>query len=64
MVKNNKTDIDELANKVLEGINRANRKLVETAAAQNKSLIVGDKEGNFKSIPAKELLKTLPQQNT
>ena len=64
MIKNNKTDIDELADKVLEGINRANRKLVETAAAKNESLVVGDKDGNFGSVPAKELLKTLPQQNT
>lgn len=36
--------IDELEAKVLEGIKRANRKLVETEAANNESLIIGDKK--------------------
>jgi len=53
-------NIDELEAKVLEGIRRANRKLVETAAANNESLIIGDKKGGFNAIPAKDLLKTLP----
>ncbi|MFS2187704.1 hypothetical protein ACCC92_13585 [Mucilaginibacter sp. Mucisp84] len=53
-------DINEFAEKVLEGMKRANRKLVETAAANNESLIIGDKDGSFKAVPAKELLKTLP----
>lgn len=52
--------MDELEAKVLEGMKRANRKLVETAAANNESLIIGDKDGSFKAVPAKELLKTLP----
>lgn len=52
--------MDELEAKVLEGMKRANCKLVETAASNNESLIIGDKDGGFKAIPAKELLKTLP----
>jgi hypothetical protein len=58
--KTDKMDINEFAAKVLEGMKRANRKLVETAAANDESLIIGDKDGSFKAIPAKELLKTLP----
>ncbi|HEX8022858.1 hypothetical protein [Mucilaginibacter sp.] len=58
--KTNKMDINEFAAKVLEGMKRANRKLVEAAAANNESLIIGDKDGSFKAVPAKELLKTLP----
>jgi hypothetical protein len=45
--------INEFAAKVMEGMKRANRKLVETAAANNESLIIGDK---------KELLKPFPQR--
>ncbi|WP_205590003.1 hypothetical protein [Mucilaginibacter celer] len=55
-----KMSIDELEAKVLEGMRRANLKLVESAAANNESLIIGDKKGGFKAVPAKELLKTLP----
>ncbi|GGB16301.1 MULTISPECIES: hypothetical protein [Mucilaginibacter] len=58
--KAQKMGMDELEAKVLEGMKRANRKLVETAAANNESLIIGDKDGSFKAVPAKELLKTLP----
>jgi len=58
--KAQKMGMDELEAKVLEGMKRANRKLVEAAAANNESLIIGDKDGSFKAVPAKELLKTLP----
>jgi hypothetical protein len=53
------TETDDLAAKVMEGVNRAFRKLVEAAAANNENLITGDKDGNSKSVPAKEILKTL-----
>jgi hypothetical protein len=62
MIVQTKTDFDEIADKVIEGVNKAIRKLVETSAANNKSLIVGDEKGGFKSVPAKELLKNLPKQ--
>ncbi|WP_192910140.1 hypothetical protein [Mucilaginibacter ginsenosidivorax] len=54
-------NIDEFASKVMEGLKRANRKLVENAALNDRSLIVGDNKGGFKAVPAKELLKKLPQ---
>ena len=50
-------DIEEFSNKVIIGMNKAIQKLVETSAANNESLIVGDKDGNPISVPAKELLK-------
>ncbi|MFI5139095.1 MAG: hypothetical protein ACHQIM_14830 [Sphingobacteriales bacterium] len=56
------TDLDEFAEKVLYGVNKALRKLVETSAANNESLVISDGKGNVKSVPAKELLKTLPKQ--
>jgi hypothetical protein len=59
-----KRDFDELSDKIVEGINKALRKLAETSAANDKSLVVGDGKGGFKSVPAKELLKTLPKQDS
>jgi len=56
---NNPADFNELADKILYGVNKALRKMVETAAANNENLVVGDKEGNSRSFPAKELLKNL-----
>lgn len=45
--------------KVMVGLKKALRKLAEEAALNNENLIIGDKDGNVKSIPAKELLKGL-----
>lgn len=59
IVNNNKMDMNEFSVKVVESVNKALRKLAETAAANNEDLIVGDKDGSFKSVPAKELLKKL-----
>jgi hypothetical protein len=61
IVKNGEQNISDFSAKILVGLNKALRKLAETAAANNESLVVGDKDGSFKSVPAKELLKTLPQ---
>ncbi|MCD0488533.1 hypothetical protein LPB86_09840 [Pedobacter sp. MC2016-14] len=47
--------------KVMLGLNIALRKMTEEAALNNESLVIGDKDGNVKSVPAKELLKTLPK---
>lgn len=47
--------------KVMVGLKKALRKLAEEAALNNESLVIGDIEGNVKSVPAKELLKTLPE---
>jgi hypothetical protein len=55
-----RSNISDLSDKVLKGLRKAFRKLVETSAANNRDLVVGDKHGNFKSVPAKDLLKNLP----
>lgn len=59
IIKGNKTDLNELSVIIINGVNKALRKLAESSAANNESLIIGDKDGNVKSVPAKELLKTL-----
>jgi len=57
-MENKKTDINELSEKVLLGIKKALKKLVETSAANNEDLVIGDKDGKIKTIPAKDLLST------
>ncbi|NRF40320.1 hypothetical protein [Pedobacter foliorum] len=59
IIKGNKTDLNELSVIIINGVNKALRKLAESSAANNESLIIGDKDGNVKSVPAKELLKSL-----
>lgn len=63
MIVKTKADFDELAEKIIGGVNKALRELVETSAANNQSLVVGDDKGGFKTVPAKELLKTLPKED-
>jgi hypothetical protein len=53
-----RAELDEFAEKILSGVNKALRELVENTAAKNGSLIIGDGHGNSKSVPAKELLDT------
>lgn len=53
------SDINELRAKILKGMRKALRDLAETAAINDESLVIGDKEGNVKSVPAKELLRDL-----
>lgn len=49
-------DINELSDKVLEGMKRAMKKLVETSAKNDEELVIRDKDGLVKSVPAKDLL--------
>jgi len=58
-MQNKNTGIEELSEKILRGLKIALRKLVERSAAQNKSLVIGDKDGTIKTVPAKDLLETL-----
>jgi len=46
----------QLPEKVLTGLRKALRQLVETSAANNENLVIADKDGNIKTVPAKELL--------
>lgn len=45
--------------KIQQGAQKAVRKLVEASAASNKTLVIGDKDGNAKIVPAKELLSAM-----
>jgi hypothetical protein len=56
---NTKIELEELSAKVMLGLQKAIRKLVEESAAKNRSLVVKI-NGEIKKVPAKDLLHTLP----
>lgn len=58
IVEQNNAEMSDFASKIIAGVRKAVRQVVETAAANDENLVVGDKDGNSKSVPAKELLKT------
>jgi hypothetical protein len=47
---------DEFSEKLLEGLKKAMKKLVETSAKNDEELVIRDKDGKIKSVPAKDLL--------
>jgi hypothetical protein len=59
--KKSNVDFNQLSERILAGIAKANRKLAENAASNNQNLIVADKDGKPVSVPAKELLKNLTE---
>lgn len=60
-MKNANLTLDEFAEKILLGARLAYKKLVIETAGKDGSLIVRDKEGTIREVPAKELLKDLEQ---
>ncbi|QJB39903.1 hypothetical protein HF324_19385 [Chitinophaga oryzae] len=51
-------ELQELSSKVMKGMKIALRKLVEKSAANNEELVIGDKDGTVKTVPARELLSS------
>ena len=51
----NKSELDELSDKILQGMAEASRKLVEQSAASGRSLVISE-DGEVKKVPAKDLL--------
>lgn len=47
----------ELSEKFMFGLNLAIKRLIEKSALMNDTLVIRDKEGKIKEVPAKELLK-------
>lgn len=48
----------ELRGKIIAGIHKAVDKLIMNSAANDEKLVIADKEGNIKHVPAKDLLAT------
>ncbi len=51
----NKSELDELSDKIMQGMAKASRKLVEKSAANGRSLVISE-NGEVKKVPAKDLL--------
>jgi predicted ABC-type ATPase len=51
--------LDEFSEKILYGLRKAVKKLVETSAKMDQELVIRDKDGIIKSVPAKDLLHTV-----
>ena len=58
----NKPQPTELFNKILAGMKKASRKLVEESAAQGRSLVISI-NGEVKDVPAKELLSEVSENS-
>jgi hypothetical protein len=54
-METNKSELDELSDKIMQGMTEASRKLVEKSAANGRSLVISE-DGEVKKVPAKELL--------
>lgn len=61
MTENSKINISELSERILNGVKKALRKLIGANAAKGIDMVVGDIDGNFKIVPAKDLLKELSE---
>jgi len=55
--------LDEDSEKLLAGLKRAFKKLVETSAKLDEELVILDKDGKVRSVPAKELLHLVQSDN-
>ncbi|TWW00710.1 hypothetical protein [Chitinophaga pinensis] len=49
--------INQLSEKMIEGMKIAIRKLIEEAAVKDRGLVPGDEYGNVKRVPVREPLK-------
>jgi len=58
-INNKQTNIEDFANKLIDTLRGGLKQMAEKAAENNESLVIGDKDGSVKTIPAKELLKSL-----
>lgn len=58
----NKPQITELFSKILAGMKKASRQLVEESAAQGRSLVISE-NGQVKSVPAKDLLPQVSEKS-
>lgn len=49
-------NIADLSDKILKGVQKAVNDLIQANAAKGENMVIGEKDGSFKIIPAKDLL--------
>ncbi len=62
-INNDNKNFEGFAAKVVAALNVGLRQMAEKAAANNESLVIGYMDGTSASVPAKELLKSLPEKD-
>lgn len=50
------TNIEDLSEMVLKGVQKAVSELIEANAARGEDMVIGNEDGSFKIVPAKDLL--------
>ena len=55
-MESSKSELDNLSDKILQGMKEASRKLVEESAANGQSLVISV-NGEAKKVPARDLLQ-------
>ena len=48
---------DETAEKILAGVRKAVRQMVEENALKNETIVIGESDGTVRHVPARDLLK-------
>lgn len=57
-------DLDEFSQKIMVGVRKAVRKMIEERAEIGEVVMVGDGEEGYKYVPAKELLETIRKDDS
>lgn len=58
------TNIADLSEKVLGGVQKAVSNLIQANAEKGQDMVIGNKDGSFKIVPAKDLLsRPIPKKN-
>ena len=60
-METNKSELDELSDKIMRGMTEASRKLVQESAASGRSLIISE-DGEVKRVPARDLLPRVSEK--
>lgn len=55
-MSNSAKNITDLSDKILIGVQKAISNLIQVNAAKGESMVIGEKDGSFKIVPAKDLL--------
>lgn len=57
-------DLDEFSQKIMVGVRKAVRKMIEERAEIGEVVMVGDGEEGYKYVPARELLEKLRKDDS
>lgn len=56
-----KEKFSQILGRIVVGVNNAVRSMIEESALRDESVVIGEKNGQARRIPAKEFLKSMEQ---